>query len=257
LTNGTKLVLTNPVYNRFNYQQPAHYYRNYTPKQQPQQQKSYSMRRNYYSATESCGEDTDIDDNVFVRDYKNNNQSKQSYASITLRAPLKDVNYYSDTEILQTPRSYNYNKSRQQQQQQQYKPTAQQQQNFHATHVGRYSDRNSFAKPFTPTVNTASVHNNNNNNNKQSYSLLNRQTRPKNHSTDNPYSPSSNNNGSYFKVPNIYDKLNLTQQPQPLSFNNNNNNNYQLPHNETQYNNNNNYIDIENTKRSEQGRLFL
>lgn len=74
--------------------------------------------RNYYSATESNGEDefesnkikTSYLNSRFTKNYNNNCNNKQSsnvneenknrvsYASITLRQPLKDFNYFSDTE---------------------------------------------------------------------------------------------------------------------------------------------------------------
>ena len=252
----TNRVFKNPVFSKFN---------NYQEQQKPSsnwQEPIKSMRRNYYSATESCGEETDIDDSVFTFD----NPSKQSYASIKLRAPLKDVNYYSDTETLQTNSPRNYYK----QQQLNYnspnkKSIAQAQYNTSNRHYSERSNgsiqnfnlnyQQSTPKPYAAPANAnVSVYNN-----KQSFSLLNRQAKPfVNQSTDNPYSPS--NNGSYFKVPNIYEKLQFNQQQsnKQFSFINNNNNSYQLPV-EPQFHNN--QIDEtminDNAARNEQGNFFF
>ena len=278
-------VLKAPIFSKFNNNSSQQYNQQQTPIYRKPFYDFNSMRRNYYSATESCGEETDVDDG---RSFASNNpQKQQSYASIKLRAPLKDVNYYSDTETLQTNSSLrNYYKSQPQQQQQEQqfnnyssnkKSIAQQSKAtpVPTTAVGPkpFQSYNQYqqttAKPFiapTPTNAAVSVYNN-----KQSFSLLNRQAKPfVNQSTDNPYSPSAassaNNNGSFFKVPNIYEKLELNQQQSnKYSFISNNNDvhNYQqqqLPsdaqfnnENKNQINSNDNY----NTRISEQGIFYL
>ena len=94
--------------------------------------------RSYYSATETCEEsDYDLesnsrnntsirkkvnannklynnykDNNITNNNYNNSEDNKVSYASITLRQPLKDINYFSDTEAFNpsyTKNSYRNN----------------------------------------------------------------------------------------------------------------------------------------------------
>ena len=205
------------------------------------------MRRNYFSATESCGEDTDVDDSSV---FGFSNPSKQSYVSIKLRAPLKDVNYYSDTES-----SFPANSSRNffKQQEQRYnsnsniniKPAVVQHQIITTPpSIPKYQQ--STAKPFIPNNAAVSIYNN-----KQSFSLLNRQAKPfVNQPTDNPYSPSpSASIGSNFKVPNIYDKLNPQQSNKQPSFNTNNyqdNDDYFSKNNNNNNNNNTNTNQLQN-----------
>ncbi len=254
--NSSNRVLNNQTFNKFS---TGNTY-NFNQQQQPIYRKPFydyntNMRRSYFSATESCGEDTDVDDSMFGY----NNPSKQSYASIKLRAPLKDVNYYSDTET-SFPTNSSRNFFKQQEQKFKYnsnnniKPPVIVQQQPQPKQIvvvtsppsipksyNKYQQ--STAKPFIPTNAAVSVYNN-----KQSFSLLNRQAKPfvnQQQSTDNPYSPSPLiNAGSNFKVPNIYDKLN----PQQSSFTNIDNN-YQQLDNEDYFknnSNNNNTNQIEN-----------
>jgi hypothetical protein len=261
--NSSNRVLKNRTFNKFS---TGNTY-NFNQQQQPIYRKPFydyntKMRRSYFSATESCGEDTDVDDSMFGY----NNPSKQSYASIKLRAPLKDVNYYSDTET-SFPTNSSRNFFKQQEQKFKYNsnnniksPVIFQQQPQPkqivvvtsppsiAKSLNKYQQ--STAKPFIPTNAAVSVYNN-----KHSFSLLNRQAKPfvnQQQSTDNPYSPSPLiNAGSNFKVPNIYDKL----YPQKSSFTNFDNNYQQLDNDDYFKNNtNNNTNHIENDQTlGEQG----
>lgn len=73
--------------------------------------KARNYNRNYYSAAESNGEEEyETRGNKFdwKRDFMQNStndadEKKVSYATITLRQPLKDSNYFSDTEAFHNP----------------------------------------------------------------------------------------------------------------------------------------------------------
>jgi hypothetical protein len=157
-----------------------------------QQSHSVSSRRNYYSATESCGEETDTD-SVFATE----SRPKQSYASITLRSPFREVNYFSDTEV-RNPTKLGYN-SNNKVKNQQPKPFYPPKYVSHSVHQQASSNQNNNQVQSSP-YNEQGQH-------KKppgSYSLLgqNRQNTSSNeHYAQQP-----------FKVPNIYDKLSM-QQP--------------------------------------------
>lgn len=69
-----------------------------------------NLNRNYYSAAESNGEEEYEtrgkkfnSKSNYMHNSRNDDEKKVSYATITLRQPLKDSNYFSDTEAFHNP----------------------------------------------------------------------------------------------------------------------------------------------------------
>jgi hypothetical protein len=157
-----------------------------------QQQHSVSTRRNYYSATESCGEDDVFD-----------TKPKQSYASITLRSPFKEVNYFSDTEA-RNPRPINNNARIKNQQPKPFYPP---QYVSHSVYQQTSTNQSGPISTLPPSYYDR-IQQNQTTKNIGSFSLLG-QKRHGSVSTSSPHSQQP------FTVPNIYEKLNLQQHAQP------------------------------------------
>lgn len=151
-----------------------------------------NLRRNYYSATESNGEDEFdskpyFNSNRLARSYyyaNNNNNIKNSskgndavgeqqqqeqknrvsYASITLRQPLRDLNYFSDTEAFTTNNSaHKSNKFRNLS-------------NSSSTNYNNNNNNNNRLNKITALYNTNTTRNTNNNlNNRRSSSQISNQ----------------------------------------------------------------------------------